>query len=261
MIIILGSSGVIGTHIIEKLKQNNINYCAPSRKELNEPEKFDPILNQHTIIINAIGIAPGYGDAKHQAVYLAQKKFLDHCIKLGVQKIISLSALSQYDSPDDIPYLKYRRQLDQYLLNSTNSTYIVRPSLVYSDKGVSTQFFKKLSKLPILAFPNKDGYCVSPIHIDDLVDFIVVLLNTNLPSQVFEVGTEKITLGNYLKLFNPKLIILPLPEWMMTLSMNMLGIVLPSIAGKYAYKLLKAGSFNQRDDFEKIMQRKAREVL
>lgn len=61
------------------------------------------------------------------------------------------------------------------------------------------------------------------------------------------------TIRNYLKQFNPKLIILPLPEWIMKLSMGLLGLLMPAIAGKYAYQLLKAGSTHQRDDFLKVM--------
>ncbi len=260
MIIILGSSGMVGSHIANALKQKDYDIHLPTRNDLANLDQLTTMINHETIIINAIGIAPGFGNAKHKAVYEVQKAFLDRCIELGAQKIISLSALSQYPNPTEIPYLKYKYSLDQHLLENKITSYIVRPSLVYADNGASTKFFKKLSKLPILAFPKNPNYAVSPIHIDDLVNFIITLLPLNLPSQIFEVGTEVITLGNYLKRFNPKLIILPLPEWMMATSMNVLGTVLPSIAGKYAFALLRAGSVNTRDDYELIMGKKARKI-
>lgn len=260
MIILLGSTGMVGSHIAAALKQQNLECWLPNRSELTQLDKLTDLINHETIIINAIGIAPGFGETKHKAVYEVQKAFLDRCIELGVKKIISLSALSQYPNPTEIPYLKYKYALDQYLLDSNITSYIVRPSLVYADKGASTKFFKKLSKLPILAFPKNPNYAVSPIHIDDLVNFIMALLPMDLPSQTFEVGTEIITLGNYLKRFNSKLIILPLPEWMMATSMNVLGTVLPSIAGKYAFALLRAGSINTRDDYQSIMGKKARKI-
>lgn len=260
MIILLGSTGMVGSHIAKALKQQNLEHWLPNRSELSQLDQLAEFINNETIIINAIGIAPGFGDAKHKAVYEVQKAFLDRCIELGVKKIISLSALSQYPNPNEIPYLKYKYALDQHLLESNICSYIVRPSLVYADNGASTKFFKKLSKLPILAFPKNPNYAVSPIHIDDLVNFIMALLPLDLPSQIFEVGTEIITLSNYLKRFNPKLIILPLPEWMMATSMNVLGAVMPSIAGKYAFALLRAGSVNTRDDYQLIMGKKARKI-
>lgn len=260
MIVLLGSTGMVGSHIAKALKQQNLEHWLPNRSELSQLDQLAEFINNETIIINAIGIAPGFGDEKHKAVYEVQKAFLDRCIELGAQKIIYLSALTQYPNPTEIPYLKYKYALDQHLLESNICSYIVRPSLVYADNGASTKFFKKLSKLPILAFPKNPNYAVSPIHIDDLVNFIMALLPLNLPSQTFEVGTEIIILSNYLKRFNPKLIILPLPEWMMATSMNVLGTVMPSIAGKYAFALLRAGSVNTRDDYQLIMGKKARKI-
>ena len=130
MIILLGSTGMVGSHIAKALKQQNREYWLPNRTELTQLDKLTELINHETIIINAIGIAPGFGENKHKTVYDVQKAFLDRCIELGVKKIISLSALSQYPNPTEIPYLKYKYALDQYLLDSNITSYIVRPSLV-----------------------------------------------------------------------------------------------------------------------------------
>lgn len=258
MIIILGGSGMVGSAIIQSLQKLQRSYWAPNRKELTELDSLNTKITPDTIVINAIGIAPGFGEKKNHEVYIAQKQFLDRCIELGVTKIISLSALSQYPKPSEIPYLKYKYLLDEHLLKSNVTTYIVRPSLIYSEQGASTQFFKKLSKLPILAFPKNPNFAVSPIDIEDLTNFIIKLIELDLPSQIFEVGSGKISMSNYFKAFNHKIIICPLPEWMMAISMNALGVVLPSIAGKYAFALLRSGSINQRDDYTSIMGEKAK---
>ncbi len=267
MIILLGSTGMVGAKIKAELEKSNHDIWAPTRQWLKSfaannnhdilHQELASKIQKNTIIINTIGIAPGFGDKKHKEVYNIQKVFLDACLAFDIQKIISLSALSNHPNPDEIPYLHYKYALDNDLLAHHPHSYIVRPSLIYADNGASTQFFKMLAKSPLLAFPNQKSYTVSPIDAKELIQFIIALLPLKLPSQVFEIGSETITISNYLKCFNPKLIIAPLPEWMMRISMNMLGLIMPSVAGKYAFALLKVGSTNQRDDFYKIMGKKA----
>lgn len=174
MIILLGGTGMMGRRIAHQLIQNKHDVWQPSRQWLLDFQNEDNTETLHqelqqkvskdTILINTIGIAPGFGNQPHKTAYATQKAIIDYCLQQNINKVITLSALSHYPNPEDIPYLHYKYRLDNELLNSATTSYIVRPSLIYAKDGASTRFFKLLTKSPILAFPNQPTKLCSITH-------------------------------------------------------------------------------------------------
>jgi hypothetical protein len=66
---------------------------------------------------------------------------------------------------------------DAALMRSTLDWVIVQPSLVYADQGVSSQAFLRMAAGTPLFYPGGAGE-VQPIHLDDLAELLVKLVDT-----------------------------------------------------------------------------------
>lgn len=297
MIIILGSSGLIGSQLKEKFLAQGKTIWAPTRDELmllkKGKEEFDcksqssrdyenilMYFRQATILISTIGIAPGLAEVAQREVYQLQKLILTIALEHQIPTIISFSALSHAQS-DAIPYLHYKYLLDEFLLNYKSSPenidksrlkrYVIKPSLVFSEVGESTRFFQRLAGFPIIGLPKlaidpgksieAHQYEVTPIVLKELIEFVMTLLVQNVPSGVFEVGSHRYRLGEYLQSFNPDLKIVSIPEFVFKNMMSILKPIWPGITGRYAAMLLSAGSTPISDDFERIMGRKTARII
>lgn len=301
MVIILGATGLVGSQLQTVFEAAGHNVWAPTRAELRsffegsqtveEESKTDLKVRMRDakILINTLGVAPGYGERKQREVYLLQEAILSIALELKIPTIISFSALSHAPNTEEIPYLRYKLAIDALLLTTDRKgdtseidnglrRYIIKPSLIFDPKGKSTQFFKLLAKSPILSLPKlalrrgtsqeKNAgitqsypFEVSPITTEDLIEFVMTLLTENYPSGIYEVGGVNYLISEYLQLFNPKIKIMPVPEILFAKIMGAMKIILPSVAGKYAYQLLKAGSTPKQNDFPRVMGRAANPIV
>ncbi|MHC5226371.1 hypothetical protein [Ignatzschineria sp. LJL83] len=286
MIILLGRTGMIGNALYQSLIAQGKEIWAPSRAWLSEFDKdvsgryeleLRAYLTADTMIINTLGLSPAIGDRKQKALYERLLKFFKIAVSARIGRILSLSALSHYADYAKIPYLKYKYQLDQWLLTMHEASYIIKPSLVYAENGASTRFFQRLSQMPVIMLPkmpetlcsignarsfenqnlNQEQYSVSPIQLEDLIVFIEKLMFGDFNAGTYEVGSEDITIENYLRQFNSKLKVQTISERAFQIAMNAFGIIQPKIAGNHAYQLLKAGSTPKDNRFAEVVGRKA----
>ena len=285
MIVILGATGLVGSHLKMILKESGREVWSPNRQDLallsrddscEQTQRLIAYFVKAKIVINTLGIAPGFGDQRQKDVYWIQKNILEIALEYKIPKIISFSALSRFTDSSKIPYLRYKYQLDEMVLNSPCQNpfendcdlqrYIIKPSLIFDPKGKSTQFFKLLSKAPLLFLPksairsqenlDENSYKVAPIILSDLLEFVMTLITRSLPSGTFELGSHTYLMSEYLRLFNPSLKTLSMPEPIFSGMMSLLKPIFPGVAGKYAFALLRAGSTPISDDFERVMGRK-----
>ena len=79
---------------------------------------------------------------------------------------------------------------------------IVRPSLVFSPQGQSTRWFARLASLPLLPLPEGGTQQIQPVHLHDLVDALVRLVEApEVPAALDAVGPQPLMLRDYLSLF------------------------------------------------------------
>ena len=100
--------------------------------------------------------------------------------------------------PADI--ISAKKAADDALLASTNKAVVVQPSLVYGPGGTSARLFNMMASLPLIPLPGRGDQAIQPIHIDDLTQAVVRLVETEryLGQRVPLVGPEPITLQRYL---------------------------------------------------------------
>ena len=130
------------------------------------------------IVINAVGILTASKNASFAALHRNTPIALFQAANdAGVRSILQISALGPDDkgiqhavprSQELSPYLQTKRDADHYLSQLNCTHLILRPSLIVGMDGGSSQLFRSLASMPIIALPGKGEQALQPVHIDDL---------------------------------------------------------------------------------------------
>lgn len=218
-VLLLGSSGLIGSAILRLLKNQRITVICPSSKEIDfinpNLDKFYALLQDITVIINAVGLMRYDKNlmeiVHHKTPALFAKIAQSYATKNHrVLQWINISALGA-DENSDIAFVASKGRGDKailYLANSYFCVHIVRPSLVYDCRGASTKFFLQLAKLPILFLPQGGSFMIQPVHNNDVACGIIKLIllhnSNNIAINQFSiiafVGSNQLTLKRYLEI-------------------------------------------------------------
>lgn len=216
-ILIVGANGFIGSHLTIALsKAGHEIVCAikhfPPRKDLHEftcipvdyacdfdVDVWKARLMGINAVINAVGIIKEHGQQTFEALHeRAPKALFSACAAAGV-RVVQISALGA-DEMASSRYHLSKKAADDHLFAITANAVIVQPSLVYGPGGASAKMFNLMVSLPVTPVPGAGDQKIQPIHIDDLTQAIVALIQTDQyqGQRVPLVGPEPITLQQYL---------------------------------------------------------------
>jgi nucleoside-diphosphate-sugar epimerase len=200
-ILVCGAHGFVGRHISHRLQQagHEIVYGVHQFSDGGTAQHNELLIDYHKdtstsiwekrfaalaasgkidIVINAVGILTASNTASFAAIHRDTPIALFQAASdAGVRGILQISALGPDDSTlsqtasasqELSSYLQTKRDTDQYLsqLNCTNL--ILRPSLIVGMDGGSSQLFRSLASMPVIALPGKGEQALQPVHIDDL---------------------------------------------------------------------------------------------
>ncbi|SCY63466.1 Nucleoside-diphosphate-sugar epimerase [Nitrosospira sp. Nl5] len=217
-ILITGATGFIGSHLAAALADAGHRIvCAikNSGGEDLEP-RFTYISADYThdfdinvwktrlkdidVAINAVGILREHGNQTFAALHERAPRALFEACAAGGVKVVQISALGA-DEKASSRYHLSKKAADDALLSSWNRSVVVQPSLVYGPGGASARLFNLLASLPVIPVPGPGDQQIQPIHIDDLTDAIVALVETDryLGCRIPLVGPKPLTLQCYLK--------------------------------------------------------------
>lgn len=217
-ILITGATGFIGSHLAAALADAGHRIvCAiknPEDASLESRFTYVPVdytrdfdvdiwktrLKGIDIVINAVGILREHGQKTFTALHdRAPRALFAACAAIGV-KVVQISALGANEEARSRYHLS-KKAADDALLNSWNRSVVVQPSLVYGPGGASAKLFNLLASLPVIPLPGQGDQQIQPIHIDDLTDAILALVETDryLGYRVPLVGPKPLTLQCYLR--------------------------------------------------------------
>ncbi|TWI01714.1 uncharacterized protein YbjT (DUF2867 family) [Luteimonas cucumeris] len=211
-------------------------------------------------VVNAVGIFREQGSQTFDALHVKGPLALfEAAAQAGVRRIVQISALGAHPYTDT-GYLASKGRADAALCKSRVPHTIVQPSLVFAPQGRSTRWFALLAALPLTPLPGGGRQRIQPVHLDDLCEAIVRLLDMpDAPLRLEAVGGEPVTLRGYLGYFKQALrlpggfVSVPM-AWVRMMS-RLLAFMPGSLATPESLRMLEAGSIGQCRAFATVLGR------
>ena len=214
-ILITGASGLIGNalanalerrgHAVVKAHRHPRGGAATSAIAVDFSESpgaawWVPRLRGMDAVVNAAGIFRERGGQSFAAVHAqAPADLFCAASQAGVPMVVQISALGAHAGAET-PFLRSKHQADEQLRQLPVRSAIVQPSLVFHPQGVSATAFGQWALMPVLVVPQVRAP-LQPVHLDDLVDALIALLERpplERTVTVAAVGPEPLTLQEYL---------------------------------------------------------------
>lgn len=216
------------------------------------------------IVVNTVGIFVAGGQQSFDAVHVNGPRRVFHAARaVGTARWVQLSALGA-DPDSAVPYFASKGRMDRVLLSADGiEATVVRPSLVFAPAGTSTRLFAQLASLPVTPLPRGGRQPVQPLHLDDLVDALVKLVEADeVPRVLDAVGPRALPLRDYLQVFKRAACIGRYFAAIPMAPMRRLAALAPLLRLPFdadALAMLEAGSTADPDGFRRWLGRKARD--
>jgi uncharacterized protein YbjT (DUF2867 family) len=215
-VLVLGASGFIGRHVSEALKRAGFDVVCGVRSRgsvrCHDAIEIDyrrdhaaadwaPRLRGIHAVVNTVGILRESTDLSFDAVHAkAPIALFEAAPASGVRKVVQVSALGA-DEYAQSRYHLSKKRADDALSRTPVAWTIVQPSLVFGERGTSASLFTALAVLPVIPVPGDGSQRVQPIHVDDLCEAIVRLMETDAHDgeRICAVGPRALTLCEFLQ--------------------------------------------------------------
>ncbi len=266
-ILLFGASGQIGRNLIRKLSQNNYKITAVTRNthragyilktqanpgylELVEvknfsSQKIEDLMKNTTICINLIGILFEKEKDQFKTIHTDLPDLLSQkAKKFNIEKFVQISSLG-IEKATESNYAKSKLEGEKKIKENFKNSIILKPSIVYSvDDNFTTRFMTLLSRLPMMPLYYNGNTKFSPIHVNDLTDIIVKIINGKTNTLTLEcIGPEIFTFKEIIKKLltsiQKKRLLIPIPYQLASLSAKILQTFPNPLLTEDQLKLLK----------------------
>ncbi|PSV46229.1 SDR family oxidoreductase [Photobacterium indicum] len=206
-ILIAGSTGYLGSHIVKQLITENVEFKAIARNkpkllslgarddqvieaQVTEPEELHAICDEVDVVISCLGITRqrdglGYMDVDYQA----NLNLLQEAERAGVSKFIYVSAFNAEKYPS-VRLLKAKERFALRLLGSENLTpCVIRPNGFFSDLEEVYQ----MAKAGRVYLFGAGDVKMNPIHGEDLANFCLEAIDRD--ERELDVGGPEVLSG------------------------------------------------------------------
>jgi uncharacterized protein YbjT (DUF2867 family) len=210
-----------------------------------EPAAWQPLLEGMEILVNAVGMIRERAGRMFEDVHVrAPVAMFAAARTAGVRRIIQISALGA-DAGARSAYHLSKRTADDYLAGLPVDWVVVQPSLVFGSGGASARLFTMLASLPWIPLPGQGDQRVQPIHVEDLVEALVALVESPQVQRrvVPLVGPAPLQLSDYLAALRGSLALGPA---------RFVRVPGPLVAAAATLSGLFAGGLMDRDTLEML---------
>ena len=263
-VLLTGATGFIGRAVAQALRQRGHTVVPAARRPPPGPgesvqadfasvpsrEWWLSRLEGIDAVVNAVGILrEGRGQTFEALHHRAPAELFHACDAAGVRSVVQVSALGA-DERGRSAYHRSKKAADDVLRALPLRAAIVQPSLVYGPGGTSAALFNKLALAPVLPFPAAGRMQVQPVHLEDVVQGIVRLVESP-PEQVTTyafAGPRPLTLAEYLRELRaglgerPRQLVLPMPASLFRAGATVAGVVPGSMLDGDTADMLLAGN-------------------
>lgn len=212
-------------------------------------------------VVNAVGILREDGGRSFQALHTdAPAELFRACADAGVRTVVQVSSLGA-DANAASTYHRSKRAADDVLRSLPVRGAVVLPSLVYGPGGTSAALFNKMALAPLLPLPAGGAMQVHPVHVEDVVEGIVRLLE-DPPPQVVTLdfaGPRPVTMREYLAdlrlaLGEPTpLRVLPIPAVLFLAGARIAGHLPGSMLDADTAAMLLAGNATSQNALPRLL--------
>jgi nucleoside-diphosphate-sugar epimerase len=211
-VLVVGASGFIGNRIAAALLSAGHDVLRggtnPTRKAGEVQLHFSHMATGHIsqvlmgvdAVVNAAGILREEKDKRFSVIHESGPQALfAGCEAAGVRKVVQISALGA-DFGAASRFHRSKKRADDFLAGLALDWTIVQPSLVFGPEGASARQFAALASLPVIPLPGDGRQTVQPIHVEDLVDLVLrILEGPPQRARIVAVGPRPVTVREWLE--------------------------------------------------------------
>lgn len=208
-VLVCGATGCIGRAAVHALRARNHHVVEAARRlpdgvrtlcvdfmQAKPPPEWARLLGMRRIdaVVNCVGILmQGAGQTFERVHARGPGELFKGAALAGVHRVVQVSALGVRDESgaQGVPDLLSKLQADDLLGSLPMESAVLRPSLVYGPGSASAALFATQASLPVISVPGRGGQLVQPIHVYDVAEAVVQLLERSeplAPGEVFELG-------------------------------------------------------------------------
>jgi len=253
-VLIVGGTGFIGRHLAGALTAAGHPVTGLGRSGFDLVRDSDATLTarltSYGVVINAAGLVRRFGPNTLAAVHAeGTERLVRACLAAGVPRLIHLSALGA-SSDGETEYQRTKGHGEEALNGVTELDWcVLRPSVVIGRGGVSTAVLSALASLPLPPRIGPGTWVVQPVHVDDLAELVVRLVEMDgpLPRSLDVVGPEPTTTDDLTRALRfwlglPSRRILPIPESVLGLVAALGERLMDGPINREIVAMLKAGN-------------------
>lgn len=282
-VLVSGASGLIGAALVERLLRAGHEVVPGGRRTASlrrrwpgadavaidyadpAPAEWRRALRGVDVVVNAVGIFREQDSQRFDALHVKGPLALfEAAAAAGVGRIVQISALGA-SADADAAYLASKGRADAALPALPVTATVIRPSLVFASEGASTRWFALLAALPVTPLPGGGGQPIQPVHLDDLCELVLRVLEADDPPPgVDVVGPTPVTLRGYLSMFKRTLgfsrWFLPVPARLAHASAALLARLPGSLATPESLRMLEAGNVADSGPMARLLGRPPRGI-
>lgn len=205
--LVMGATGFVGRRLVDALHDRGHDVVACSRSagdesfpegvepfeaDLGDPESLDGLCEGVDVAYYLIHSLTAENFAERDRKYAA--RFRDRASEAGVDRVVYLSGISG-DEDDLSPHLASRREVESVLEPGSYDLTVLRAAIIIGPESASFRIVDDLTdRLPLMAVPKWVGTPCQPIAIDDVIAYLVGLLDAPATrGRTFDIGAPTVT--------------------------------------------------------------------
>ena len=218
MILVTGSTGFVGPHVVHALRERDKPVRAlvrtPSGRsattlaawgaelvqgDMTDRESLRRAVDGAEVVLHLVAIRQGPEEQFRQIMEQGTRELVAAAQEAGVRRFVLMSALGTSEETKDlVPYYHAKWEQEQTLRTSGLEHVIFRPSFVFARDGGILPTFTKLAKLtPVTPIIGSGQQRIQPIWIDDVGAYFAQ--SVDLPeaaNRIFELGGPDVVSWN-----------------------------------------------------------------
>lgn len=188
MIAVTGSTGFLGKHVLQTLRERKINFSTLLRRDLSNVERLAESLKGVEQILHLAGQINGSVKELEEANVELMKRLLLAARGRGIRRIIYVSsAAAQFRHG---PYGQTKWEAEEILKASGIPCLIFRPTLLYGKgdtKNVATMDWL-IRRFPYVPLLDGGNFLIQPLYVEDAVEVLMRALESSITDRVYHLA-------------------------------------------------------------------------